>query len=371
MKRKLLYIFFILIFIFLLGGYIIYRLQDNLDPSRGAPEIIDIFSIDDPDSEVIIATNLEIPWEIAFLDDDVMLITERPGKLLVADPQILPLKIENVEHIGEGGLLGLAIHPDYASNNWIYIYRTIQVNGLIENQVVRYNFTQNKLSNQTVILDGIQGSSVHDGGRIKFGPDSKLYITTGDAGNEDLAQDIDSLNGKILRINDDGSIPDDNPFGTAVWTFGHRNPQGLAWDDTGRLWATEHGRSGILSGFDELNIIEKGKNYGWPVIQGSEVLQGLETPITQSGPDTTWAPAGAVFYNGSIFFTGLRGATLYEYKIEEDELISHLTNEYGRLRALVLHDNFLYVSTSNRDGRGDPDIEDDMIIRIDLEKWGR
>ena len=215
------------------------------------------------------------------------------------------------------------------------------------------------------------------GGKIAFGPDDYIYITTGDAGNAELAQNTDSLAGKILRLKDDGSIPGDNPFGNAVYSYGHRNSQGLAWDDKGQLWSTEHGRSGVLSGLDELNFIEKGKNYGWPVIQGDERREGMYSPVIQSGPDETWAPAGAVYLpakrqaglDGSIFFTGLRGESIYQAKISQDgsvgAIIAHFHGTFGRLRAIQIGpDGFLYISTSNTDGRGEPRPGDDKIIRI-------
>jgi glucose/arabinose dehydrogenase len=221
------------------------------------------------------------------------------------------------------------------------------------------------LSERTVILADIPGAQFHDGGRMAFGPDGLLYITTGDAGNGANAQDRNSLAGKILRLKDDGSIPSDNPFGT----LGHRNPQGLAWDDAGRLWATEHGRSGARSGFDEINLIEAGKNYGWPDSEGDETADGVIAPVRHSGASATWAPAGAAFFDGSIFFTGLRGEALYEARLHEREIESftaHFAGEFGRLRAAVLGpDGFLYITTSNTDGRGRPRSDDDKIIKVD------
>src|SRR5262249_24978139 len=154
------------------------------------------------------------------------------------------------------------------------------------------------------------GAKYHDGGRMAFGPDDYLYITTGDATVDYLAQDISSLSGKILRIRDDGSLPQDNPFGNAVYSYGHRNSQGLTWDSLKQLWSTEHGPTG----YDELNLIEKGQNYGWPLIMGSESRPGMKTPILHSGLNT-WAPASALFWDGSIFFGGLRGEALYEARI--------------------------------------------------------
>ena len=222
----------------------------------------------------------------------------------------------------------------------------------------------NTLEEDKIILDNIPANTIHDGGRIKFGPDGYLYIGSGDAGNENAAQDIESLSGKILRVTDDGVIPEDNPFpGSPVYSYGHRNPEGLAWDDEGRLWATEHGSSAT----DELNMIESGKNYGWPVIRSDQTQEGMVTPVINSGGDT-WAPSGAAFYNGKIYFTGLRGQSLFEALISETPvtLNRYFQGDYGRLREVVLgSDGFLYVFTNNTDGRGSPASDDDKLLKID------
>ncbi len=319
-------------------------------------------------SEEIIAENLDIPWEVAFGFNDDMYITERPGNLLHIGKDKKSIKVSGVVHVGEGGLLGMALHPKFVENHFLYLYITSQEEGQYVNRVERYQLQNDVLSDRKVILEGIRGSSNHDGGRIAFGPDGNLYIGTGDAGNENSAQDTKSLNGKILRVTDDGTIPLDNPFGNVVYSYGHRNVQGLAWDNTGQLWATEHGRSGILSGLDELNRIEKGKNYGWPIIQGDEVKVGMVSPIIHSGATETWAPSGLASINGSLFFAGLRGQTLYEAKIEGAKVTSftkHLEKKYGRLRAVVLGKNGdLYITTSNKDGRGNVNAGDDKLIRF-------
>ena len=360
--------------------------------------------IDTKDIEIV-AQNLNIPWEIAFLPTGDMLVTERSGKLLkigsvtkvmTSSPLLragfptltkddisgsihprayargflesVIKEIEGVKHIGEGGLLGLALHPDFAKNNFVHLYSTTQISGKISNRVERYKLVNDVLSDRKVILEGIAGSVYHDGGRIAFGPDGYLYITTGDAESPNLAQDKYSLNGKILRIKDNGSIPPDNPFGNAVYSIGHRNPQGLAWDKNGILWETEHGPSGSQTGYDEVNIISKGGNFGWPTVKGDQVKEGLISPIIQSGSKDTWAPSGMAYWDGSLFFSGLRGESLYEAKIKSGnklELVSHFKKEYGRLRAVVLGpDGFLYVTTSNRDGRGQVREGDDKIIKI-------
>lgn len=321
------------------------------------------------DSTSVIAENLEIPWGVDFLPNDDMLVTERVGNLLRIeegeDGQLEIYEVNGVAHRGEGGLLGVAVHPNYSENNLVYLYMTSEVEDGLQNRVVRYEFEGNQLTNPEVVIEDLPGAEYHDGGRMHFGPDSKLYITAGDATNGEWAQDPDILAGKILRINPDGSIPEDNPFDNEVYSYGHRNPQGLTWID-GQLWATEHGEEHN----DELNKIESGENYGWPVIEGNESRSNMQQPEIYS-PNSTWAPAGMAYTNRSIFFAGLGGQTLYEAEIEDGEVTElnhHLEDEYGRLRAVELGpDGYLYVSTSNTDGRGDPESNDDRIIWVDPE----
>lgn len=297
----------------------------------------------------VVAEDLDTPWEIAWLENGDMLVTERPGRLVrISDNKVFT--IAGVKETGEGGLLGLAVQEPF-----IYLYRTTPQN---TNQVVRFKLLGDELTDEQVLLDAIPAGQNHDGGRLKFGPDGKLYLTTGETGDPALAQNQKSLAGKVLRMNPDGSALE-------IYSYGHRNSEGLAWDAGGQLWSTEHGRSGALSGYDELNLIHQGGNYGWPSIQGDEMQTGMETPVLNSGASTTWAPGGIAFLDGSLFFTGLRGATLYEYVITTKELKTHLVQMYGRLRAVgVGPDNMLYVSTSNRDGRGVPKSGDDHILRI-------
>lgn len=316
----------------------------------------------------IIAKNLRIPWEIVFLPDNKILITERPGtvKLLKSEGGVEAYQVKEVFHYGEGGLLGAAAHPNFEKNRLIYLYLTYKRKGKILNKVVRYRLEKEGLKKDRVIIEGIKGAIFHNGGRIKFGPDGYLYITTGDATRPELSQDPKNLNGKILRIKDDGSIPEDNPFGNPVYSFGHRNPQGLAWDNKGQLWITEHGPSGAQSGFDEINKIIKGKNYGWPKILGDQENPEMIKPIVHSGKDETWAPAGAVFYKEYMFFAGLRGSSLYRFDPKTKRIKRYFKDKFGRLRAVVLGpDNFLYISTSNTDGRGKKSKDDDLLIKID------
>lgn len=315
--------------------------------------------------------NLNSPWEIAFLPDGKILITERGGDLVVLDgEEETKISIADVYEQGESGLLGLAVHPNFEDNRLIYLYLSYETSGGIRNRVESYQFVDGQISEKRILIDDIPGAGNHDGGRIEFGPDGLLYITSGDAQNPDSAQDINTLSGKILRLNDDGSIPSDNPFNNAVYSYGHRNPQGLAWDDEGRLWSTEHGPSGIGSGYDELNLIEIGGNYGWPFIQGDQTREGMISPRLHSGGNETWAPGDLEIVDGQAWFTGLRGTTLYSVpldKINPESLNRHFVNQFGRLRAIRLGpDGLLYVGTSNRDGRGSPNENDDQIFKIDL-----
>lgn len=316
-----------------------------------------------------IAENLEIPWEMVFLPNGEFLVTQRGGILLKVGEDSVAIPINGVEHVGEGGLLGLALHPRFSQNNGIYLYLTTRTDTGLVNRVERYTLEGDTLSDRSVIIDNIPGARFHDGGRIHFGPDNLLYITTGDAGDTQSAQDTESLAGKVLRIRDDGSIPEDNPFGNAVYSYGHRNAQGITWDSNGQLWITEHGRSGIRSGLDEVNRIIIGANYGWPVIEGDETQEGMRAPDVHSGASDTWAPGDIAYYDNHLIFPGLRGSALYVVDISSgtpQELRAFLRNDYGRLRTVVVGpDNLLYVLTSNRDGRGRVSEGDDRIIQID------
>jgi glucose/arabinose dehydrogenase len=336
----------------------------------------------------VVAENLAIPWDIAFLPDgEGMLATERAGRVVHIESG-QTFEVEGVEHVGEGGLLGMALHPDFVENRYVYLFQTTRTDAGLRNRVVRYTY-EDALTFESTIVEGLPGAAYHDGGRIEFGPpaacasgqaDCHLYITLGDAGTENAAQNTESLAGSILRVEADGGIPPDNPFGNAIYSYGHRNPQGLAWDDDGRLWSTEHGRSGALSGLDEVNLIERGANYGWPDSEGDDVAEGTTGPKAHSGARDTWAPASALYlpapsearqagYAGSIYFGGLRGEALYEAVLSGDEIVEvreHFKGEFGRIRSVRQGpDGFLYLTTSNRDGRGAPVTGDDRIIRVD------
>lgn len=317
----------------------------------------------------IMAQGLEVPWDIVFLPDGDMLVTERTGSIKRLGQHPANIDFPAAVAIGEGGLMGLALHPKFTENNLVYVYYTTTTEAGRANRITRFKLEGNSLVKDRDILTGIPAALYHDGGQLAFGPDGMLYVTTGDAEQPDLAQNLGSLAGKTLRLNADGGIPSDNPFpNSPVWSYGHRNAQGLAWDGQGRLWETEHGRSGASSGYDELNLIEKGKNYGWPVIQSTETAAGMVAPVLSSSATDTWAPASLTYLNGKLFFAGLRGATLYEVAVSGSgigELQRNLSNVYGRLRAAVVGpDGFLYITTSNRDGRGSAKAGDDQILRV-------
>ncbi|KKR33153.1 MAG: Quinoprotein glucose dehydrogenase [Candidatus Gottesmanbacteria bacterium GW2011_GWC2_39_8] len=371
------FLFIIIIVIFAAVAGSRYRNSGTINTSLISPSITPSISIIDEDIPLyeVIAENLNTPWSIAFLPDEKMLVTERPGRVRFIENGKLdqnPIAvISEVKEIGEGGLMGIALHPDFLINNHVYFYYTYEGQDGTLNRVVRMTYKNKTLTDSVTIIDSIPGASNHNGGRIKFGPDKFMYIATGDAENPSQAQDKNSLAGKILRVTDKGSPISGNPFGNRIYSFGHRNVQGLAWDEEGNLWVTEHGRSGISSGLDEINLIESGKNYGWPVIQGDQTRDGMERAIQNSG-STTWAPAGAVYVGKSIFFGGLRGEALYEAVVENRrvyEVKEHFKGQFGRIREVILGpDGFLYISTSNKDGRGDVRGGDDKIIKVNPNK---
>lgn len=324
----------------------------------------------------VVAENLSVPWEVVFLPDGELLVTERPGRLLLLKEGI-EIAVPGVRSTGEGGLLGVALHPDFATNNFIYLYETT-VDGIgLSNQIVRYTLRDGELVLDRVVVADLPGAIYHDGGRLAFGPDGYLYATVGDALDPAEAQNKDSLEGTIIRMTAEGEVAPGNPFGTLVYSYGHRNPQGLTWDSNGRLWSSEHGRSGARSGFDEINLITAGGNYGWPDSEGDTVLDDTIAPARHSSASVTWAPGDLQYLDGSLYLPGLRGETLYQAMLNETETEivawqEHFVDEYGRLRSVrVGPDGHLYLLTSNRDGRGNPTANDDRIIRIDTTQLSR
>lgn len=321
-----------------------------------------------------VAEGLNVPWDIAFISKDKALITERPGRVRLLEDGALqkePVLTLDTADRGEGGLQGLTLSPDFEKDRLVYLYVSEGSGDNLVNRVVRYRLSDDdKLASPRVLLDDIPGNNNHNGGRMRFGPDKKLYVTTGDAQDPESAQDRSSLAGKILRMDPDGSAAAGNPFNNLVWSYGHRNPQGLAWDEGGQLYETEHGPSGEfgLCCRDELNRIERGGNYGWPIITGGERRFGLGTPILSSGSADTWAPASLAIKDGKLYFGALRGAHLHEVTLKDGRVASDLelfAETFGRIRTVVVGpDGTLYILTSNRDNRGKPRAGDDKLIRI-------
>ncbi len=365
----------LLVFMVLTGGC--EMSPSRTTPPSGTPSSSPRISVD------VFISNLDVPWAIDFAPDGRIFITERAGSIRIAKDGRLqdePWMTLEVMQIGESGLLGLALDPDFEKNRYVYAAYTYGVGNELKNRLVRLkeDVASGKGVFDKILIDDMEGNVYHDGARVKFSPDGKLYVTMGEAGRPQLAQDLSSLNGKILRINSDGTIPSDNPFpNSPIYSYGHRNPQGLDWEPgTGRLYETEHGPSGVPGGRDEVNYIEPGKNYGWPVISGNETREGMESPVIQSGMSETWAPSGATFvtkgvWAGSFLFGGLRGESLYRLVLDKNNprqyvaFERYFSGEYGRLREIVEGpDGALYVLTNNRDGRGNPRTGDDKLIRI-------
>lgn len=317
----------------------------------------------------MIAQHLEVPWAIDIAPDGRIFFTERTGKIRIIDPEgkLLdePAAYINAAQNGEAGLLGLTLHPDFAKNHLLYIYYTYSNGTAVFNRVLQLKEKDNKMIESKVIIDGIPAAERNDGGRIKFGPDGKLYIATGDAGQPDLAQNAKSLAGKILRLNPDGSIPKDNPFsGSPVYSYGHRNVQGLAWDPiTKQMYASEHGDVGN----DEINLIKPGANYGWPIEDCN--AQKFEKPIVCFNPAV--APSGMIIassnklgYKGDILLATLRAQQLRVIDLHTNTQTNALTG-YGRIRDVIeAPDGTLYVTTSNRDNMAIPYQGDDKILKI-------
>jgi glucose/arabinose dehydrogenase len=411
---------------------------------------------------ILISDNLRIPWSVAVLPDGQLILTERPGTLSVIGrngQRYILAEFQDVAHIGEGGLLGIAIQEPTTttSGNWLYVYLFYTFHGKptvmggvhsesdepcnilrkegrteyrgwetevskdlclppsgLSNRVVRLRLIRTSILHNSdhddsfsqwqlwpprpktmaeakaeIIVDNIPAAENHNGGRIAFGPDGYLYIGTGDAKHPHLAQNLDSFAGKILRVRDDGTFPTNNPFFSqnetverqrqrgAVYSYGHRNVQGLAWSSDANLWATEHG----AIAHDKLQHILAGGNYGWPLVEGTvshahELLSispkdaaallrsSIMPPVVDSGMET-WAPCGMAFYNGSLFFAGLRGESLYEIDMKDNNMVHRwLEGKLGRLRDVVATTDGLLVLTSNRDGRGIMQPGDDMLIHV-------
>lgn len=302
-----------------------------------------------------IAKDLAVPWGIAFTDAGETLVTERDTTRLLRvakDGKVTELgKVDGVRPDGEGGLMGVAVKGDL-----VFLYFTADS----DNRVVRYRLAGDRLTEAKVLVQGIPKGGIHNGGRLAFGPDGFLYASTGETGERGLAQDKASLGGKILRMTTDGQPAPGNPFGTLVYSYGHRNVQGLAWDGKGTMYATEFGQNT----YDEVNQIKAGGNYGWPEVEGVGHDPKYVDPLVTW--DTSEAsPSGLAYANGSLWVAALRGQRLWQVPLGGGEPVAHYDGVYGRLRAIATApDGSLWVGTSNRDGRGSPRDGDDRILRV-------
>lgn len=312
------------------------------------------------DATDILATDLRAPWSVTFAADTALISERDSARILELDSDGSTREvgaIDDVAPAGEGGLLGIAVHEDY-----LYAYAT----GAEGNRIDRFELIGSAgsylLGEAETLIDGLPAAAIHNGGRIAFGPDGMLYATAGDAGDPRNGQDVSIMAGKILRLTPNGDVPEDNPFpGSPVYSYGHRNPQGLAWDDQGTLYASEFGQDT----WDELNVIEPGGNYGWPIVEGIAEQDEFIDPVQQWSPAEA-SPSGITITDGSIYVANLRGERLREVPLSDlTSSREHLVGEYGRLRDIALApDGSLWVVTNNTDGRGDPGSDDDRIIRI-------
>ncbi len=319
---------------------------------------------------VEVASGLTSPWSVVPLPESEVpgeaLVSERDTGIvqhLAADGSLRPIgTVPGVAHGGEGGLLGLALLED-ADGRWLYAYLTTAS----DNRIVRMSLDHDlSLGAPVEVLTGLAKASNHNGGRIAFGPDGMLYATVGDAGDRESAQDASSLSGKILRMTPTGALPRDNPFpGSLVYSLGHRNPQGLAWDDAGQLYAAEFGQDT----WDEVNRIEAGGNYGWPEVEGAAGVPGFIDPVAQWGTDEA-SPSALAYVDGTFFLAGLRGERVWAlYPMADGRLdaVAWFTGQYGRIREVLgAADGTLWFVTNNTDGRGSPRPGDDRILSVRL-----
>lgn len=313
----------------------------------------------------IVADNLDIPWAIEKYKN-MFYVTERTGHIVKinegeVERQRVNLKKE-LATAAEAGLLGFVLAPDFSDSKLAYAYYTYVDGDKQFNRIVTLRQEGDVWYEEHLLLDHIISGTFHHGGRLKIGPDGKLYATVGDALQSSVAQDLSALEGKILRINLDGTVPSDNPFPNSfVYSYGHHNPQGLTWSLDGTLFASEHGNSAN----DEINKIEAGQNYGWPIIEGSDTRQRMKSPLFTSGSNTTWAPSGIDYNNNKLYVAALRGAAVLEFNLETNtqrEIIAGL----GRIRDILVDEQYLYFVSNNTDGRGTPQNNDDKLYRIPL-----
>jgi glucose/arabinose dehydrogenase len=314
-----------------------------------------------------LARGLVVPWGLAFLPNGDALVTEREsGDVVRVSRRGGRSLVGNIPSAGgasgEGGLLGVTVSPTFTTDRNVYFYVTTAS----DNRILRARYEAGALTDLSPVLSGIPAATTHTGGRLSFGPDGRLYAGTGDARQPELAQDENSLAGKILRIDPDGAVPADNPFGNAVWTLGHRNVQGMTWDRTGRMLATEFGEHDR----DELNVIVGGDNYGWPIVEGGDGPGPFHDPFVMWRPTSTCSPSGVAARGGRAWVAALRGEALYAVTLfgpGAGRRTRYFHDRLGRVRTVELApDGSLWVMTSNRDGRGHPRKGDDKVVRIVL-----
>ncbi len=302
----------------------------------------------------IVAANLNIPWDIN-KHGNTFFISERIGRIAVVEEEQLTFEevrlSDELSSAPEAGLLGFVLKPDFAQTQEAFAYYTYDRDGSSYNRIVTIKREQGSWIEQKIHLDNVQTGSIHHGGRLEISPDGTLFATIGDAGNPDLAQDSDSLNGKILSLTDEGSFE--------IYSSGHRNPQGLAWDTEGTLYESEHGQSAN----DEINRIEEGSNYGYPIIEGEETKEGLITPIYTTGKEETWAPSGVAFHKGKLYIATLRGQAIKVLNLETRKVEQSISG-YGRIRDVFSDGDSIYFISNNTDGRGNPGEEDDKLYRL-------
>jgi glucose/arabinose dehydrogenase len=335
------------------------------DMGKGEPESAETSggSARQGNAEVLL-TKLKVPWSIQKIGN-AFYLAERTGAIVKwEEGKVTRQKVvleEKLSDKPEAGLLGFVLDPDFAKSNEAFAYYTYEQNGKSVNRIVTLQYDRQQWTEKSLLLDGIPSGDFHHGGRLKIGPDQKLYAATGDAHEDEIAQDKNSLGGKILRLNLDGSIPGDNPFPNSyIYSLGHRNPQGLVWDEKGQLYSSEHGPSG----HDEINKIIAGHNYGWPLITGDGKKAGMESPLFHSGTDT-WAPSGMAYHKGVLYVAALRGEAVKAFNLNKEEE-SNVFKGAGRIRDVFIDGKYLYFVSNNTDGRGNPDKEDDKLYRIPL-----
>lgn len=301
-----------------------------------------------------IAANLETPWSIN-KTGEAFYISERPGTIAHIDEEGTLTRqavdfSDPLSSAAEAGFLGFALSPDFEDSKEAYGYYVYEQDGDSYNKIVQLKLEGDAWSETAILLEDIPTGNVHHGGRLEFDEDGTLFATIGDASDPDLAQDPDAVNGKILKLNESGVFE--------TYTLGHRNPQGIAWHD-GDMFAAEHGQSAN----DEINQIEEGKNYGWPLIEGMETESGLEPPLFTTGDDETWAPSGIAAHNGLLYIAALRGTAIKILDLETNELVDSIEG-FGRVRDVFSDGEALYFITNNTDGRGTPTEGDDKLYQL-------